>query len=209
MVWHPRLTPRHSFANMSSMTHLILLAAPRGAGKTTACQRFVAQAREAGLRIGGILAVAHIAPDGRRLGYAVMDAFSEEVRELAVSEPDERRRTVGQFRFDATNLAWALERITTALRAPIDAVVLDEIGPLELVHGGGLAPALDLMSTAQAAVAVLVVRAELLTRLQDRLSALRPTALTLTLANREQTPARLLESVWEHVARPPHDPPQN
>jgi nucleoside-triphosphatase len=191
------------------MTHVILLAAPRGAGKTTACQRFVAQAREAGLRIGGILAVAHIAPDGRRLGYAVMDAFSAEVRELAVFEPDERRRTVGQFRFDPANLAWALERITMALQAPLDAVVLDEIGPLELLQGGGLAPALDYLSAAQAAVAVLVVRTELLTRLQERLSALKPTTLALMLTNREQVPAQLLESVWAHVTHPMRDPPQS
>ena len=179
------------------MIHLVLLSAPRGAGKTTACCRLVCQAREMDLRLGGILTLARCDEGGARIGLDAVDILTQERRPLAVVTADPQQATVGSYRFDTQNLAWALERALLALAAPIDAVVVDEIGPLELIQGAGFAPVLDHLAEAQAAAAILVVRAELLTRLQTRLAAFRPTTVTLTLANRDQIPARLLEEIWE------------
>ena len=71
-------------------------------------------------------------------------------RELAHVEADVRLTTVGRYRFEPTALEWATQRVLQALAAPIDAVLIDEIGPLELVKQAGLAPALEALLTALA-----------------------------------------------------------
>ena len=183
------------------MVHVVLLAAPKGAGKTTACERFVDQARKAGLRLVGILASPRFDQDGRRVGIDAVNVSAQEERPLAVVEPEAQRRTVGKYRFDPEAMEWALERVMLALGAPIDLVMIDEIGPLELLQGGGFAPALERLPVAEAASAVLLVRSELLARLQERVQALAPVTITLTLRNRDQAPARLLEEVWAPISR--------
>lgn len=179
------------------MVHLVFLCAARGAGKTTACQSFVERARAADLRVGGILAPARYDVAGKKVGIDVVDAFSGEQRALGYIESDARLTTVGQYHFDPGVMNWALRCVLQALAAPIDVVVIDEIGPLELIKGEGLAPVFGRLQDAQAAVAVLIVRVELLDRLRARLEAFHPVTIMLTLANRQQLPVRLLEEVWE------------
>jgi len=183
------------------MIYLVLLAAPRGAGKTTACAWFVEQGRQAGMRIGGILAPARYDSQEHKTGIYAVDAFTEERRLLATVEQEPDKATVGQYRFDPEVMAWSLGRVLLALDAPIDVVVIDEIGPLELVQKGGFAPALEHLLQAQATAAVLIVRAELLTRLQGDLAAYSPATISLTRANRDQVPMHIFEQVWGPVSR--------
>jgi len=183
------------------MPCVVLLAAPRGAGKTTACERFLERARAAGMRVGGILAPARYSQDGGKVGVDVVDAFTGERRLLATIETEAKLRTVGPYRFDAIVMEWALARVSLALAAPIDVVIIDEIGPLELTHKEGFAPALEQLSLAQAATIILVVRSELLIALQELLGSLKPVTVMLTLANRDQVPARLFEEIWNPVSR--------
>lgn len=183
------------------MIYLVLLAAPRGAGKTTACERFVEQGRQAGMRIGGILAPARYDSPERKTGIFAVDAFTEERRLLATVEREPGKATVGQYRFDSDVMEWSLGRVLLALDAPIDVVVIDEIGPLELVQKGGFAPALERLSQAQATTAVLIVRAELLTRLQAELAAYDPATISLTRTNRDQVPMYILKQVWGPVSQ--------
>ena len=182
------------------MVTVILLAAAPGAGKTSACQRTLALAREAGMRVGGVLAPAYDAPEGHKQGIEAQDVLTGEYRLLAQLVP-QARATVGRYRFDPEALAWALERVQLALRAPIDLVLIDEIGPLELERNAGLAPALVELPQAEACVALLCVRAELLSRLEERLRPLAPRVVMLTLANRDQLPERLCEEIWGPVAQ--------
>lgn len=183
------------------MIDIVLLAAPRGAGKTTACQRFVEQGRQAGMRIGGILTPACYDSSGTKTGIMAVDAFTEERRPLATVEPDPHRATVGRYRFDPAVMHWAVDRVLLALGAPIDVVVIDEIGPLELVQKEGFAPALAYLPGAKATTAVLIVRAELLTRLQAELTAYSPATISLTRTNRDQVPTRIFEQVWGPVSQ--------
>jgi len=183
------------------MIHVVLLAAPKGAGKTTASVRFAEQARDAGMRIGGILSPAKYDENGHKVGIDVRDASTGEERPLAVLESEPRRATVGQYRFVPKTMHWALERVMLALAAPIDVAIVDEIGPLELVKSGGFTPALDWLPSARATTAILVVRSELLTRLQEHLDALSPVTITLTKRNRQEVPVRLFEEVWGAVCR--------
>lgn len=178
------------------MTRIILLTAPRGAGKTTACERMVQQARQTGLQVGGVLTPARYDATGEKIGFDAVDIATDERRLLALVAPFDAQRTVGRFRFDADVLAWAAARALQALNKPLDAVVIDEIGPLELERGQGFASALVGLPQAQAKAAILIVRTELVIQLQEVLRAMRPTILALTQRDRDQAPARLLEEIW-------------
>ncbi len=184
----------------SAMPHLVLLTAPKGAGKTTACERFLEHACKANMRVGGILTPARFSPTGEKTGIDAVDAFNGERHSLATLEPEVAQRTIGPYRFDPEVMQWALERVLRALAAPIDAVIIDEIGPLELIHQKGFAPALKELAFAQAASVILVVRVELLVRLQETLSSFQPLTITLTLANRVQVPMRLFEDLWRFLS---------
>jgi len=183
------------------MIHIVLLTAPRGAGKTTACERFLEQARAAGMRVGGIVAPARFEQSSGKVGVDVVEAATGERRLLATVELEAGLRTIGPYRFAPAGMQWALERVLLALEVGVDVVLIDEIGPLELLHEGGYAPALEQLPQAQATVAVLVVRSELLGALQELLAPLKPVTIALTLSNRDQVPARLFEEVWGHVSQ--------
>jgi nucleoside-triphosphatase THEP1 len=178
------------------MARLIILAAPRGAGKTTACLRFAQLADEQGISLGGILAPARWDEAGAKTGIDILDLATGQRQHLADVEPDPAQRTVGQYRFDAQILSWALERTLDALQDADRVVLVDEIGPLELLQGEGLAPVLDRVSSAAARVILLVVRVELLDALCQRLHPAPVRTVTLTLRNRDQIPQRLLADVW-------------
>jgi nucleoside-triphosphatase THEP1 len=163
--------------------------------------------------VGGILTPAQYAADGSKAGFAAHDVFTGEERSLAQvtdaptaaplppAADDAPTFRVGKYLFERAAMRWAVQRVTIALSAPLDAVLLDEIGPLELARGGGFAPALDALSAAHAATVILVVRSELLSALQERLIALGPRVIALTLANRDQVPDHLLDAVWSGATR--------
>ncbi|MBC7237264.1 MAG: hypothetical protein H5T69_15590, partial [Chloroflexi bacterium] len=100
------------------MEHILLLTAPRGAGKTTACWRFVEAAKGEGLQVEGILAPARLDDTGRKVGIDVLDVATGTRRNLAWLEPDESRRTIGPYRFDLEAMAWALDCVLQALDKP-------------------------------------------------------------------------------------------
>lgn len=176
------------------MPEITLLAAPPGAGKTTACLRFAAGARAAGLRVGGIAAPARCDATGARVGIDAVDLATLQRRPLADVVDDPILATVGHFRFRAVALAWSLGALLDALRAPLDAVVIDEIGPLEL-RGEGYAPALSALPHATCRHVIVVVRSALEGEVAARCGGLPVRHVALTASNRDAVPAILLASI--------------
>jgi len=180
---------------------VILLSASRGAGKTTACFKFAVQARQMGLRVGGILTPARYDSQGIKVGFDAVDVHSDERRSFAVLERDPERATIGQYLMDESVMQWALRRILVGLQAPIDAVVIDEVGPLELLKKGGFWPALEQLGEAEATAAIIVVRPELLASLQELVKPFQPVTILLSLSNRDEIPNRILGQIWESTMR--------
>ncbi len=174
---------------------IILLAAERGAGKTTACLRLVDLARGAGLTVGGIVAPARYDVAGAKVGIDVVDVAGGERRALAAVEHDPARATVGQYRFDPAVEVWALAILLAAIDRPLDVAIIDEIGPLELLQGEGYAPILERLPAASCRSAIIPVRASLADTLADRLRALSPTTIPLTHSNRDELPEALLRQI--------------
>jgi nucleoside-triphosphatase THEP1 len=86
--------------------------------------------------------------------------------------------------------------LAAALLANTDWLVVDEIGPLELHHGGGFAFALDpLADPLRVPNSVVLVRQTLVGELAERLGRPDMMRVEVTEANRTRVPAQLYEMI--------------
>jgi nucleoside-triphosphatase THEP1 len=152
--------------------------------------------------MGGILSPARYDDSGQKTGIDVLDVTTGQRRALAIVTCNPQETTVGEYQFHGQAMRWALERVLSALAAPLDVVIVDEIGPLELRHEEGFAPALDRLSTSCAHVAVLIVRSSLVLQVQKKLAVLHPARIGLSRDNRDDIPTRLYETVCNMLADP-------
>ncbi len=90
--------------------------------------------------------------------------------EVALEHPrlDETAVTVGRFQFRQAAFDWAVQRIEAALEQGAGAIVIDEVGPLEM-RGDGFAGLLDRIGRDYPAVErVLLVRTSLVDEVAAR-----------------------------------------
>jgi nucleoside-triphosphatase THEP1 len=138
---------------------ILVLTGLRGSGKTMACLELIERARRSGLDCAGLVSPATLS-GGVRTGADVVDVRTGERHAFTVE---------GEVRmFDHGVLAWAANRLDGA--CPCDLLVVDEIGPLELIQGRGWRNALDVIGTCGYGFAVIVVRPSLLGALMRELA---------------------------------------
>lgn len=171
------------------MASVILLTGERGIGKSTVCRETVALAQGEGYACGGILTLAH--GDVRH----VMDVSSGDMRRLTLEAGAAEGVGQGRFRFDPRVLSWGDKALARA--TPCDLLVIDEIGPLELERGGGWVKALDVLRGGDFALAVVVVRPELVIQAQQQLPQCATVVLAVTRENRHQLPQTLMGLLGE------------
>lgn len=137
---------------------LFVITGARGAGKTSFCARMVEAAREAGWKAAGILSHP-VYEDGIRSAIEAEDLRTGDRRSLAVRS---ETPTPGakHWRFDPAAVDWSSGVLATA--PPVDLLIVDELGPLEFEQGQGWQSGLAAVDSRQYAVAIVVVRAELL-----------------------------------------------
>lgn len=158
---------------------IVLITGPRGVGKTTLCFRTVNLARDAGYSCAGLLTLRE---EGDR--RVVVDVRTGDRRPLTASGPT--GVPVGRYLFDPDALAWGTEVL--ARSTPCDLLVLDELGPLEMA-GGGWAVGVDVLREGRFALALVVVRPELVADVLARFPD--AWAVEVTLENRDDLPAWL------------------
>jgi len=112
---------------------LFILTGPVHAGKTTFLQGFLEERKNAGLRLNGILSLAHF--EGRtRLGYDALDLQTGERFPLLRKFPDPGRTRVGPYVVVPEALVRARSLVCNFQDS--DLCVIDEMGPLELAGEG-------------------------------------------------------------------------
>jgi nucleoside-triphosphatase THEP1 len=212
------------------MDQTILLTGRRGVGKTTVCQAVAELARRRGYRSGGVITPALYArpepfdftQDRRsrracpadlelgignweltKVGFEAVDVGTGERWPLAHTDRELGGPQVGPYSFDPTGLARALRVLERAISAGCDLLMVDEIGPLELEQGKGLAPILDLLPVEGPTHTLIVVRPALLDPLLLRLrdAVRRPcrtgfTVFSVTEENRDELPLQIVEILW-------------
>jgi nucleoside-triphosphatase THEP1 len=175
-------------------TRIVLITGERQVGKSTALRGAVARLQRAYVRISGLLTertgphdleVTELHTDAR---YPLTDPFHDvpgsPTRQFAMNEA-------------------ALARAGRALEAsfPTQVLVLDELGPLELIHRQGWVGALELLCHEAYDLALVVVRPELLGAAVMALPGMTFAVLRVTPDNRGALPERLAEAITAHLTQ--------
>jgi len=176
------------------VARIIILTGERGAGKSTVCRGTVALAQARGYTCGGIITFSH--PGGT---LDVLDVCSGDVRRLTLESDASPAVILGRFRFDPETLAWGNAVLARTL--PCHLLVVDELGPLEVEREVGWLKAFDVLRRADFALALVVVRPELVARAQLKLPVSATTVITVTPDDRDGIPAVLMETLERELHR--------
>ncbi len=152
----------------------VLVTGLRGTGKTTWCTELIAAAASVGIAAAGVVAPAVF--DGRhKVAIDQTDLRTNTTRRLATRirayrgrwafGNDEPRRA---WEFDDEVIAWINGVFDRELSQEAPLVVVDEIGPLELLHGEGVQAALRLIDERRYRLAAVVVRSSLVAQALER-----------------------------------------
>jgi nucleoside-triphosphatase THEP1 len=163
--------------------HTVVLSGPSRAGKTTVCRALIAEAEARGLAVAGVLTDDATAADGSRQQVAV-DLHTGERRLLASAKGAATARTtggdptgaaagalagvpVGGWTFAEDGVAFGRAVLQTCLTRSCDLLVVDQIGPLELLEGGGWSVAFELFARGDFELALVVVNPRVIDRARE------------------------------------------
>lgn len=182
---------------------IIVLTGERGVGKTTVCREVAALAAKGKHACAGILTLSQ--RDGN---LDVRDVRSGDERRLTLepgADPPAPSTGLGagqgvaqgRFCFDPETLAWGNASLSHAM--PCELLVVDELGPLEIEREEGWVAAFEALRGGDFALAIAVVRPELVVKAQLRLPASATTVLTVTPDSRDALPPILLEMLEREI----------
>ncbi len=172
---------------------LIVLSGESGCGKTTLCGRVAELARGQGLEVGGVITWPRF-DGGVKVGLDVEDLRSGQRCALAERDDGTDGPTTGRWYFHAAGL----DRGALALQqaAPCHLLIVDELGPLELLRGEGWRAGLDVLARPGYRLALAVVRPALVERFQAQLGVEAP-VLTAAVADCDALAARILAELGD------------
>lgn len=142
-----------------------LVVGESGSGKTTFCQQVIALARQQGVAVGGLLCPARFEND-TKVGFDVQDISSGAQRRLGWHRdilPQPAWATppiaIGEWLLDGEALEWGNQVLRSSV--PCDLLVIDELGPLELLANQGWQAALEVLDSGSYRLALMTVRLSL------------------------------------------------
>jgi len=174
---------------------ILLLSGEIGVGKTSVCQRVAELARAQGHHPRGVLTPPLYDESGAKIGFEALDVARGHRWVLARTDRDLGGPRIGPYTFDGTALQQAIDLLRDAIDEDADLLILDEIGPLELVQGSGFAPVLDELPLQGPGHMLLVVRPSLIQELRRRLGNPDVAVFTVTCDNRDNLPRRIMREL--------------
>ena len=152
-----------------------LVGAP-GAGKTQVCQRVAALARRKGLRVSGLITEARSLASGR-IVQTVVNLRTGERRRLANYVGVDEGEPIGSgvagrfsWTFIGDSVRWGRHELARCLTSPTNLLIIDQLGPLELVAGSGWANGVEVLRAGMFDVALVVVNPLVVDDLRSRLA---------------------------------------
>lgn len=140
----------------STQSRLLIISGQSGSGKTIWCGELAHQAKALGMSVAGVISPA-VFQQGQKIGIDLFDLFTSERRRLANRRPNFPEHHIGRrWELDFDVLRWG-----NALLSQISAcqlLVLDELGPLELVENQGLTKGMELLDARKLVLACIAVR---------------------------------------------------
>jgi hypothetical protein len=153
-----------------SFAGLVFITGKSGAGKTAWCQELIHRSQAAGLNPVGLVSPA-VFQSRSKVGIDLVEIRTGERRRLAVKRElttaiDQAWPATKGWRFEPQTLDWG-NHILNRLQNP-DLLILDELGPLELLENAGLIAGLKLIDEWRYRMACVVIRPTLLPTAQER-----------------------------------------
>jgi nucleoside-triphosphatase THEP1 len=150
---------------MDIAPRLYILTAPRKAGKTSFCRLLADQARTIGWDVAGLLSPA-IFENEVKTGILAENVRTGESRCLAsITQRSPEDIFLGMWYFDSQTLEWGNRILASS--TPSDLLIVDELGPLELIYQKGWQSALTILPQGEYRVGLVVIRPELLSTAFD------------------------------------------
>lgn len=139
---------------------LYILTGESGAGKTSACQRLIRQARRRACPAAGLFSPP-VYQAGEKTAIDLTAVTTGETRRLAQKRPrptaqDGMRYAGLGWDFDPQVIAWGNQVLDELPAAPL--LILDELGPLEFRQGAGFTAGLRLLDERRHWTACVVIR---------------------------------------------------
>ena len=160
---------------------IVVLTGESGCGKTSLCERIAAWARGHGISVAGVLTPPRICAE-RKIGIEIEDVHTLTRRRLAEMDVIGGPSTE-QWHFDADGLEWGAEILSSA--TPCELLVIDELGPLELIRGEAWQIGLDVLKQGHYQRALVVVRPGLMARFQARMGYRNMLTCVVTRTNQD------------------------
>lgn len=142
----------------NSTRKLILVSGKIGSGKTTFVKALTAQLYSLGYDIAGILSTGNETKESQRTGYFLSDIITGEKRLLCHQESNDQGITTGKYHFVNDSIKWGNAILGEAINHNKQIIVLDEVGPLELIQNKGWRPSLEKLLKDFHGVIILVIR---------------------------------------------------
>jgi iron complex transport system ATP-binding protein len=139
---------------------LLLVTGLKGAGKTTWCTKLADVAKGSGMVVKGILSPG-IFRGKNKIGIGVQAIATGEMQQLAELRKGEiEGLATPRWRFIPGSMTWANVILKEA--ESCDLLIIDEIGPLELLQGKGLISGIERLDKMQYRAACVVIRPSLI-----------------------------------------------
>jgi len=175
-----------------------LVTGSPGVGKSTAVSKIVLRLKSAGVIVGGCT-TSERKSGGVRIGFEVRDLTTGRVGQLA-SVASKFGPRVGRYRVNLTDVARVGASGLEAAAASSEIIVIDEVGPMELVSPEFRRGVQRCIESGKPILAVVHERLE-----DDLLNELRTKAtatLNLSVENRNEVTEELAEALLKAVGGP-------
>lgn len=177
------------------MGSIFLLSGGIQSGKTSLCLEVLEAARQAGLRLGGVVSPG-LFRGGEKWAIDLLDASSGERLRLA--------ERLGKGEAELATQRWAFRPEAVARGSqilkeavPCDLLVIDELGPLEFQRGEGWLEGFEAVESGKYQAALLVIRPSLLPQALSRWEGAR----TINLDDPDE-PLRSGKGLFQALAAP-------
>lgn len=187
------VTRQEPCEGMTSRT--IILTGPPEIGKTTICRKTAELARAQNCGVAGIVTVTALgdAPTVRRW---VEDLHTGERTPLAEQRAVADGSSSGRWLFDYGGLVWGAARLRNI--DACDLLIIDEIGPLELLRREGwYEAAVELLHSNVYRIGLVVVRPSLVEQFRRELRGKETVCLTVAPDNRHTLPQLIVSLLME------------
>lgn len=174
---------------------ILLLVGARQVGKSVVCEELTRLLRESEIAVSGLLTQC-TAPHA----LEVTEIHTSASYPLTLPFDDTAGVAMTHFRMDLQAMARSAAALEGAF--PTQVFILDELGPLELELKQGWCYALQLLQRKRYALALIVVRPELLVEAIWQLPASVYTVIRITPQNRDTLPVTLCRIAYEWCTTP-------